>query len=64
MAEEEDMSPKEIVNNAEAYIIAGSDTTSHTLTWLVWVLCRDLDVKRMLVEEVAILSNGYADEDV
>jgi cytochrome P450 len=64
MAEEEDMLPKEIVNNAEANIIAGSDTTSHTLTCLVWVLCRDPDVKRMLVEEVAILSNGYADEDV
>jgi cytochrome P450 len=63
-AEEGGMSHEEIVNNAEAYIIAGSDTTAHTLTYLVWAVCRHSDVKRRLAEEVATLPDAYADEDV
>ena len=58
------MSQEEINANAEAYIVGGSDTTSHTLMYLVWIVCRHIDVKRKLVEEVATLPDEYSDEDL
>lgn len=63
-AGEEGMSQLEIVQDAQTYISAGSDTTAHGLTFLVWAVCRDEEVKRRLVEEVATLSEGYKDEDL
>ncbi|KAF2712854.1 cytochrome protein [Pleomassaria siparia CBS 279.74] len=63
-AGEEGLSQEEIVNSAEVYIIAGSDTTAHTLTYLIWAVCRDREVKRRLVEEVAGLEEAYTNEDL
>lgn len=63
-AGEEGLSQQEIVSNAEAYIVAGSDTTAHTLTYLVWAVCRESEVKRRLVEEVTALPDGYTNEDL
>jgi cytochrome P450 len=63
-AEEGGMPHEDIVSNAEAYIIAGSDTTAHTLAYLVWAVCQRGDVKRRLAEEVATLPDAYVDEDM
>lgn len=63
-AEGETMSQQEIVANAQAYIIAGSDTTAHSLTYLTWAVCRNDYIKKRLVEEVGALPNGYQDTDL
>ena len=43
-----------------AYIVAGSDTTATTLTYLVWAVCRHPEVKATLFKELETLP---ADED-
>ncbi|KAH7355496.1 cytochrome protein [Pyrenochaeta sp. MPI-SDFR-AT-0127] len=61
---EETISRAEIVANAQAYIVAGSDTTAHSLTYLLWAVCRDESIKKRLVAEVEALPTGYQDEDL
>ena len=63
-AGEEGLSPQEIVADAQAYIVAGSDTTAITLTYLIWAVCKDVDVKRKLVEEMRGLPGEYTHEDL
>lgn len=58
------LSMGEIVSNARAYIIAGSDTTSNSLTYLVWTVCRHPDIKRQLLEELSTLPEDFTDGDV
>jgi cytochrome P450 len=54
----------EIRAEAQSYIIAGSDTTANTLTYLVWAVCRDYDIKRKLVGELATLPEAFCDQDL
>ncbi|KAI4602803.1 hypothetical protein KJ359_008022 [Pestalotiopsis sp. 9143b] len=54
----------EVRDNASAYIIAGSDTTANTLTYLVWLVCRNPDVKARLLSELQTLPDGFAYDDV
>ncbi|KAH8658284.1 cytochrome protein [Xylariales sp. PMI_506] len=54
----------EIRNEAALYIVAGSDTTSNTLTFLVWLVCRHPEVKQALVDEVAALPDDFGHEDL
>ncbi|KAF1972349.1 cytochrome P450 [Bimuria novae-zelandiae CBS 107.79] len=63
-AGEEGLSQDEIIAKARTYIIAGSDTTAHSLTYLVWAVCKDDTIKRRLAEEVAVLREGYTDDDL
>lgn len=42
----------EVAAEATAYIVAGSDTTATTLTYLVWILSKHPDVEAKLIEEV------------
>lgn len=63
-AGEEGMSLQEIVAEAQAYIVAGSDTTALSMTYLVWAVCKDSGVKRRLVEEMTGLPDGYTDADL
>lgn len=55
------MSDVEIRNDAQAYIVAGSDTTAITLTYLVYSVCKDVNVREKLVAEVASLPEKYTD---
>ncbi|KAL2204831.1 cytochrome protein [Sarocladium strictum] len=59
-AGEEGLRDEEIRNEARAYIIAGSDTTANTLTYLIWSVCRNRDLKKRLVEEVAALPADFS----
>ncbi|KAI0469972.1 cytochrome P450 [Xylariaceae sp. FL0804] len=61
---EETMSAKEIVNDAELMIIAGSDTTSTTLTYLTWAACRHPEIRSKLVKEVQGLRDDFTDDDL
>jgi cytochrome P450 len=49
---EECLSDREIRNDAQSFIIAGSDTTANTLTYLVWSVLRDENIQRKLVAEL------------
>ncbi|KAL3469060.1 cytochrome P450 [Aspergillus californicus] len=53
----------EIRDEALSFIIAGSDTTATTLTYLVWALCRHPHVKGPLLEEVLSLPADFTDRD-
>ena len=53
-----------IINEARNYIIAGSDTTAVTLTYLVYSVCRDKRVRDKLVSELLNLPESYTDKDL
>lgn len=52
------LSDAEIQREASNLIIAGSDTTAVTLTYLVWAVLKNSEVKSKLVAEVAILGDN------
>jgi cytochrome P450 len=64
--DEETMSQEELICNAQAFIVAGSDTTAHTMTYLVWLLCKpeNIDLKNRLLAEIATLPNEFHNEDL
>ncbi|KAL3492772.1 cytochrome P450 [Aspergillus germanicus] len=55
---EECLSDREIRNDAQSFIIAGSDTTANTLTYLVWSVLRDEDIRGKLVAELGEAVEG------
>jgi cytochrome P450 len=63
-AGDEHMPHAEIVANARAYIVAGSDTTAISMTYLTWAVCRNPSIKARLVEELSGLPDNYVDEDL
>lgn len=50
--EEETMPFNEIRDEAQIYIVAGSDTTALTLTYLTWRVCKTPAIRARLVEEL------------
>lgn len=62
--EEETLPFNEIRDEAMIYIVAGSDTTAVTLTYLTFAVCRHPDVKRQLVAELEKLPAQYDDTDL
>ncbi|KAI1340199.1 cytochrome P450 [Xylariaceae sp. FL0016] len=61
---DESLSFNELRDSAQAYIVAGSDTTSNTLTYLTWEVCRHPDVKEKLARELKKLDDDFTYEDV
>lgn len=59
-----DLTEMEIIQEACGYIVAGSDTTAITMTYLVWAVCRDLSIRDKLVAEVKSLPDGFSEESV
>ncbi|POR38265.1 Uncharacterized protein TPAR_01529 [Tolypocladium paradoxum] len=51
----------EIRDEAENYITAGSDTTSNTLTYLIWAVCRDSNTRMTLLNELRTLPPDFAE---
>jgi cytochrome P450 len=47
----------DVREEAKNFIIAGSDTTAVTLTYLVWAVLKDSNLQNLLEEEVAQLSD-------
>jgi cytochrome P450 len=64
--EDEQLTFNEVVDNAVGYIIAGSDTSATTLTYLVWCVCKHPEVKAALLRELATLpaDGGYGDQEL
>lgn len=61
--EEENLTFKEIVDEAQTYIIAGTDTTAITLTYVVWRVCQNPKIRQRLVEELQQLPDDFKDHD-
>ncbi|KAI0466042.1 cytochrome P450 [Xylaria cf. heliscus] len=61
---DENITPDEVRNNAQAYIIAGSDTTSNTLDYLVWSVCREPEIKSRLLKNLELLPDGFTYDDL
>ncbi|KAF2966207.1 hypothetical protein GQX73_g7377 [Xylaria multiplex] len=62
--DEETLTDKEINEEAQIYIVAGSDTTANTLTYLTWRLSlpENAHLKARLIEELGTLSSGELTE--
>lgn len=58
------LSDDAIRQEAQSYIIAGSDTTAVTLTYLIYSVCRDNRVRNTLVAELTDLPDALADRDL
>ena len=54
----------EITPEAGGYIVAGSDTTAITLTYLVWAVCHNPVIRDKLVAEVNTLPSGFNKDHV
>jgi len=54
----------EIRSDATAYIVAGSDTTANTLTYLFWSVCRDERIRQALTEELSGLPDDFGDRQL
>lgn len=64
-AEKDDnLSWEEMRSEAGSYIVAGTDTTSNTLTYLVWAVCQHPDIKAALLQELRTLPEDYVDADL
>jgi cytochrome P450 len=54
----------EIRLEAGGYIVAGSDTSAISLTYLVWAVCKNHYIRESLVAEIATLQDDFTDEDL
>jgi cytochrome P450 len=58
---EEKLTWQEVRSNALTFLVAGTDTTANTLTYLVWATCQRPSVKATLLEELRQLPEGFDD---
>lgn len=58
------LSFNEIRDEAQSYIVAGSDTIANTLTFLTWAVCQRQHLRDTLVRELQTLPMGYTDDDL
>ncbi|KAL5348838.1 hypothetical protein ACLOAV_006261 [Pseudogymnoascus australis] len=63
-ADDNGLSDSDIVNNAMAFIIAGSDTTANTMTYLTWAVCKHPEIRDALVEELRSLPEEFSEQDL
>lgn len=59
--DEEDLTPLEVMSNALTFLVAGTDTTANTLTYLVWSVCRHPEARVALLEELDELPTEFDD---
>ena len=45
-------------------IIAGSDTTANTMTYLIWAILKHPDVHARVVKEISTLPASFTSEDI
>ncbi|KAF7949818.1 uncharacterized protein EAE97_003327 [Botrytis byssoidea] len=62
--DENGLSDKDILDNAMAFIIAGSDTTANTMTYLTWAVCKYPQVRDALVAELSSLPQDFTEQDL
>ncbi|UQC77446.1 cytochrome P450 [Colletotrichum lupini] len=57
--EEETWNPIEIRDNAQVFIVGGSDTTANSMIYLVWAVCKIPEIKAKLMKELDALPDNY-----
>ncbi|CAH0024829.1 unnamed protein product [Clonostachys rhizophaga] len=62
--DENELTFEELLAEAQGYIVAGSDTTANTLTYLVWSVARRPDIKATLLSELRQLPGDYRESDL
>ncbi|KAL0931107.1 benzoate 4-monooxygenase cytochrome [Colletotrichum truncatum] len=60
----ETWTPIEVRDNAQLFIVGGSDTTANTLIYLIWTVCKIPDVKKRLLEELETLSEDFGYDEL
>lgn len=55
---------EELLQDAMAYIVAGSDTTANTLTYLVWTVCKHPEIKKKLLADLSGVPDDFSDQDL
>ncbi|KAJ5377973.1 uncharacterized protein N7496_005382 [Penicillium cataractarum] len=63
-SEKSGLTHDQIRQEAQGYIVAGSDTTAVTLTYLTWAVSRDTRVRDKLVEELATVPEPVVDRNL
>ena len=58
------MTQEDLTNQATEFLFAGSDTTSTSLTYLLWAVLSNPSIQTRLVAEVATLSDKFRDQDL
>ncbi|KAK7705638.1 hypothetical protein SLS64_008007 [Diaporthe eres] len=58
---EEKLSWQEVRSNALTFLVAGTDTTANTLTYLTWAICQRPEVKAILLQELDQLPENFDD---
>ncbi|XWW96329.1 hypothetical protein V2A60_004302 [Cordyceps javanica] len=58
------ISRKRLTGDGQTFIIAGSDTTANTLTYVVWVVSKNPFMRDALVSELQALPPDYTDADL
>lgn len=53
-----------IIKEASNFILAGADTTSNTLTYLVWSVLKQPALQERLVSELASVGEDFSDADL
>ncbi|POS80270.1 hypothetical protein DHEL01_v201320 [Diaporthe helianthi] len=62
--EEDDvLTLKEMVDDAQSYIVAGTDTTAVTLTYAVWRVCQNPSIQKRLTEELQTLPEDFGNDE-
>jgi cytochrome P450 len=51
-APKDDLSRQELYDNARAFLIAGHETTTLTLTWALWLVAQDVEAQRRIHDEI------------
>ncbi|KAJ0418321.1 cytochrome P450 [Aspergillus carlsbadensis] len=59
-----ELTADDIRNEAQGYIVAGSDTTAVTMTYLLYSVLKHEDVRKKLLAELDTLPVNYTDKDL
>ncbi|KAK1566085.1 cytochrome P450 [Colletotrichum navitas] len=62
--QEDTWTPIEIRDNAQVFIVGGSDTTANSMIYLVWAVCKHPKIKAKLLEELDGLPDNYTYDDL
>ncbi|CAG9980940.1 unnamed protein product [Clonostachys byssicola] len=60
-ADDDKLTSDEVCAAALTYIVAGTDTTANSLTYLTWSVCRNPKMKARLLDELQSLPQDYSD---
>ncbi|ORY64872.1 cytochrome P450 [Pseudomassariella vexata] len=61
---EETWTQKEIRDNAQVFIVGGSDTTANSMIYLVWAVCQHPEIKQKLLKELSNLPEGWGYDEL